>query len=334
MGRIAKTYLIDRLLDENWFESEKEALPFIMAGRVSVDDMQVLSGREKVPAGGAIRVKEYYKRKYVNKGGLKLEHALREFGVDVSGKVALDCGASAGGFTDCLLRRGAKLVYAVDAGHGQLAGKLLIDERVVNMERTNISDAALTALSPKPELITLDLSYLSLKIGAIACRNIMAPGGAIIALIKPIYEVDSAEIRRSGDVNRREVLAGVLADLCGYFPQNGFAVAGLTYSPVRGNRGAIEYFIHLKAGAPHASEPHATPAAASSETHDILSSAASAAPAATVGHIAPESLDSSFYSYGHIASESLDSSFYSIGCIADLVEASLMLTDFNKNSFE
>ena len=133
---MAKTkYLIDRLTGEGWFENADEALPFIMAGKVLVDSRQILSGKAKVPADGVIRVKEYYKRKYVNKGGLKLQWALSQFAIDVSGKTALDCGASIGGFTDCLLQHGANLVYAVDAGHGELAGKLLINEKAVKKYR-------------------------------------------------------------------------------------------------------------------------------------------------------------------------------------------------------
>jgi len=244
-----KIFLIEKLLSERWFESEREALPWIMAGKVLVGEKRVSSGREKIPADGIIRIKEYYKKKYVNKGGLKLQGALRDFDCDVRGKVALDCGAAAGGFTDCLLRHGAKLVYAVDAGHGALAGKLLIDKNVVNMERTNISDAVLTRLEPKPEMITLDLSYLSLKTAVHPCREILGAGGAIIALIKPIVEVASPAIKRSGDINRRGVIKDILDDLCGYFADNGFDIAGLTHSPVTGNNGALEYFVYLRFGA-------------------------------------------------------------------------------------
>lgn len=242
-----KVFLIDRLIAENWFDSEKEALPFIMAGRVLADDRQVLSGKEKISAGSVIRVKEYYKKKYVSKGGLKLEKALAYFCADAGGIVALDCGAAAGGFTDCLLRHGARLVYAVDAGHGELAAKLVNDARVVCMERTNISDGILSGLDPAPELITLDLSYLSLKTGVSECKKIMQ-SGKIIALIKPIVEVGSSEIKRSGDINRREIIEGVLADLCGFFISSGFDILGLTHSPVRGNRDAAEYFVYLQFG--------------------------------------------------------------------------------------
>jgi len=243
-----KVRLTDRLINEGWFKSEKEALPWIMAGRVLVDTRRMISGAEMVSTGGVIRVKEYYKTKYVNKGGLKLQWALENFDINVAGAVALDCGASTGGFTDCLLTRGAGMVYAVDAGFNMLAGKLLADGRVVNMERTNISDGSLLSLTPKPELVTLDLSYLSLKTGVAAAAGILRGKGEIVALIKPIVEVRSPEIKRSGDVNRRGILTDVLTELCGFFEQDGYCVAGLTHSPVRGNNGALEYFIHLKIG--------------------------------------------------------------------------------------
>jgi len=243
-----KTYLFNRLIGEGWFVSEKEALPWIMSGKVLVDDRQVLSGKERIPADGAIRVKEYYKKKYVNKGGLKLQKALSDFGVDPQGKVALDCGASTGGFTDCLLQHGAKLVYAVDAGHGMLAGKLLINDKVVNMENTNISDGLLKNLDPRPELATLDLSYLSLKTGVMECRDIMKGSGIIVALIKPIVEVASATIKRNGQVNQRGLIIHVLDDLCGFFVDNSFDITGLTHSPIRGNNGALEYFACLRMG--------------------------------------------------------------------------------------
>jgi len=246
--KIEKTYLYDRLINEGWFNSTKEALPWIMSGKVLVDDRQVLSGKVKVPAGGAIRVKEYYKKVYVNKGGLKLQKALADFGVDPQGMVALDCGASTGGFTDCLLQHGAKLVYAVDAGHGMLAGKLLIDGKTVNLENTNISDDSLKKLSPKPVLATLDLSYLSLKVGVLECRAIMKNEGVVVALIKPIVEAAPPDVKRSGDVNQREIIYGVLDDLCCFFVNNGLYITGLTYSPIKGNNGALEYFICLRLG--------------------------------------------------------------------------------------
>ena len=248
MAKIQKCFLIEKLLEENWFESEKEAYPWILAGKVLVNDKRVLSGKEKIPSDGVIRIKEYYKKKYVNKGGLKLQGALSDFNVDITDKIALDCGASTGGFTDCLIQHGAKLVYAVDAGFGQLAGKLALDAKVINMERTNLSDSCLTELNPKPEVITLDLSNLSLKTGLLICENILRENGIIIALVKPIYEVESSEIRRSGNINDSGILTEILTDLCRYCREHGFDILGVTYSPVRGNNDTLEYFICVSHG--------------------------------------------------------------------------------------
>lgn len=233
----------EKLLEEGFFSDEKEANTWVMMKKVLVNDQPVWSLHEKVPAEGFVRIKEFYKKQYVNKGGFKLEAALGRFGIDASGRVALDCGASTGGFTDCWLQHGAELVYAVDAGFGQLAGKLATDARVVNMERTNLSDERLTTLEPRPEMISLDLSYLSLKKALPICRRILKDKGLMVCLVKPIYEVDSAEIRRSGNINQRFVLGDVLRDLCGFYRESGLDIMGLTNSPIRGNGGTLEYLM-------------------------------------------------------------------------------------------
>jgi len=248
MSKTKKVFLIDKLINENWFENEKEALPWILSGKVLVNDQKISSGKEKIPVDGIIRIKEYYKKRYVNKGGLKLEGALSDFGLDISGKIALDCGASTGGFTDCLLQHGAKLVYAVDSGNGQLAGKLLINKNVINLERTNLMDGSLKELSPKPDIITLDLNNMSLRQGVLICKDILKSNGIIIALIKPIYEVESPEIRRTGNINQFDVLKNIICGLCGYFIENGFDIMGITNSPVRGNADTLEYFVYLDYG--------------------------------------------------------------------------------------
>lgn len=192
-----------------------------------------------------IRIKEYYKKKYVSKGGLKLEGALRDFGLDVTGITALDCGASTGGFTDCLIVHGAGKVYAVDVGYGQIAGKLLNCPRVVNLKKTNLSDEVLLSLDPKPALITLDLSYLSLKKALPICREILGGKGTVVALIKPLFEVESPEIRRSGIISDAGIYRDILLDLCAHFVQQGWYLYGLTYSPIRGNTDTIEYFVQI-----------------------------------------------------------------------------------------
>jgi 23S rRNA (cytidine1920-2'-O)/16S rRNA (cytidine1409-2'-O)-methyltransferase len=246
-----KILLSERLLNDGWFNSEDEAKTWIMLRRVLVDNLPAVSLTQKVLPFSEIRVKEYYKKRYVNKGGLKLEGALCDFVVDASGKTALDCGASAGGFTDCLLQHGASRVYSVDAGHGQLAGKLAGDARVVNMEKTNISDSVLLTLDPVPELITLDLSYLSLRVAVPVCRDILHGRGTIVCLIKPVFEIEDSEARREGNITDRDTLCGILTSLAVFFNAESFAVTGVTHSPVTGNGGALEYFACLELGEGH-----------------------------------------------------------------------------------
>lgn len=158
-----KCTVLEKLLNEGFFVDEKEAEAWVMMKKVLVNNQPVWSLHEKVFVDSEVNIKGYYKRQYVNKGGFKLGAAIEQFKINCSDKVVLDCGASTGGFTDCWVQNGAKLVYAVDVGYGQLAGKLANDSHVVNMEKTNLSDEKLTILDPKPEMISLDLSYLSLK---------------------------------------------------------------------------------------------------------------------------------------------------------------------------
>lgn len=246
MIKIKKCKAYDKLITEGWFDNESEALPWIMARKVFADDIPIKSGGEMISTTAVIKVKEYYKRQYVNKGGLKLNGAIEDFKLDINGKVALDCGASTGGFTDCLLLHGVKTVYAVDVGFGQLAAKLQHDDRVINMERTNLSDEILTALSPSPELITLDLSYLSLKAAIPICKRILNGHGDIIALVKPIFEVESNDIRRTGDINDREIHKRILTDLYEHFTQQSYYITGITNSQITGNNGTIEYFMRIE----------------------------------------------------------------------------------------
>lgn len=250
MAKITKCTLIEKLINDGWFDSENEAFPWAMDRKILVNDKPVLSLKEKIPADSVIRVKEYYKKQYSGKGGIKLEHALSVFnaGSFINGKTALDCGSCTGGFTDCLLKNGASKVYAVDAGFGQLSGKLLQHERVVNMERTNLSDEILKNLFPKPEFISLDLSYLSLRKAIPVCFDILHESGRIVSLIKPIYEIDDSSVRRSGDMYESEILNETLNSLCEFFIDFGFDILGFTYRPVRGNNGAVEYFVYLSCG--------------------------------------------------------------------------------------
>ncbi len=243
-----KCTVLEKLLEDGYFKDAKEAETWVMMKNVLMNNQPVWSLHEKVNIDSEVCVKGYYKRQYVNKGGFKLEAALEQFDIDCRDKVVLDCGASTGGFTDCWVQKGAKLVYAVDVGYGQLAGKLVNDEHVINMEKTNLSEQSLTVLDPKPEMISLDLSYLSLKKALPICKEILKEKGLMICLIKPLFEVESSEIRRSGNINQKEVLREILQDVCRFYLENGVDIIGLTHSPVTGNSGTLEYLIGIRWG--------------------------------------------------------------------------------------
>lgn len=182
-------------------------------------------------------------KRYVSRGGIKLEHALKEFGVEVEGKTALDIGASTGGFTDCLLQHGAAKVYAVDVGYGILDWKLRTDPRVVVVERTN---ARYYTSSQKFELATIDVAFISLSKIFPAVYNLLTDGGAVIALIKPQFEAKKAEVPRGGVVRDEAVRQGVIAFVSAEAEAVGFKVLGVIQSPIEGADGNVEYFIHLR----------------------------------------------------------------------------------------
>lgn len=259
----------EKLLAEQWFDSEKEIAAWILAGKVYIGGQQIKSYGQRVPKDAQVSIREYYKRKYVGKGGLKLEAALAFFGISAEGVAALDCGASTGGFTDCLLLHGAQRVYAVDAGAGQLAAKLRSHPCVVNLEGVNLADPRLLTLSPRPTLITLDLSYLSLRKAIPLCHPLLADEGQVIALVKPLFEIERMEARRSGEEpDEREFLA-MLLSLCDAIPSMGFGVLNAMASPIRGNKGTHEFLLHLKKGAGSAPGIQSTLQAAAAASQDI-----------------------------------------------------------------
>ena len=188
--------LVERLMDEGVVQSAREAAVLVMSGRVYVNGQPAFAGQQ-LRRGDSVQVRGLGE-KYLSKGGFKLEGAIRDFGIRVQDRVCLDAGASTGGFTDCLLKHGARLVYAVDVGYGQLMGTLRQDERVRNLERTNIGDSCLHSLEPCPDLGSCDLSYLSLRKGVPLFARAMHQGGDLICLVKPLFEVEDAESRRSG----------------------------------------------------------------------------------------------------------------------------------------
>ncbi len=238
-----KTPVWERLVQEGWVASRKDAERWILSGDVRAGGQPVYSAGQKVDDQIPLMIRGI-DQKYVSKGGAKLEGAIADFGIPVVDRVCIDAGASTGGFTDCLLRHGAAKVYAVDVGYGQLAGSLRNNPAVVNLEKTNISDAALLSLEPLPTLGTVDLSYLTLRKAVPIFAAILRKQGDLLCLVKPLFEIDDAVARRTGQI-APEAYEPLLGALAWGFIQEGCAVKGITNSPVTGNNGTLEFFIWI-----------------------------------------------------------------------------------------
>lgn len=249
-----KKTVMERLLSEGFFENKEAALPFLMSGAVYCGAQRVQNGGQRVDAEIPMTVRGLFDR-YVSKGGYKLEGAIEDFHIDVENRVCIDAGACTGGFTDCLLHYGAARVYAVEVGFGQLAGSLAQNQRVVNLEKTNLGDEKLLSLDPVPTLGSVDLSYLSLRKAVPLYREILREGGELMCLVKPLFETEDSEARRTGklDASHYEpLLRALIADLNA---QPKTRVLGVTNSPVTGNNGTHEFFLHVELGGSNAPAP-------------------------------------------------------------------------------
>lgn len=229
--------------------SRERARALIMAGRVLVDDRPVDKAGTQVDPGASIRLKGE-DIPYVSRGGLKLARALEVFQLPVAGRVALDVGASTGGFTDCLLQHGASKVFAVDVGYGQLAWQLREDQRVVNLERTNVRHLTAERLDETPDLAVIDASFISLAKVLPATLALLSPGSDIIALIKPQFEVGKGQVGKGGVVRDPEQHARVIESIKQTAEQAGCRVLNLCESPILGPKGNREFLIHLCKGRP------------------------------------------------------------------------------------
>lgn len=252
---------MERLLTEGFFQTAEQALPYLMGGAVTCGGVPVRTGGQRVPADASLVVKGLNER-FVGKGGYKLEGALDDFQLRVEGRVCIDAGACTGGFTDCLVQHGAARVYAVEVGFGQLAGKLAQSPAVVNLERTNLGDERLLTLNPAPTLGTVDLSYLSLVQAVPLYRAILHGQGELICLVKPLFETESAEARRTGTLTEDayEPLLLTLIDTLNRQPDT--VVRQATHSHVTGNHGTREFFLNVVFGSAPAPELHAAVKAA------------------------------------------------------------------------
>ncbi len=225
--------------------SRERARRLILAGLVFVDGRRAAHAGDRVREGAEIRV-EGADHEFVSRGGVKLAHALDAFGIDVAGRTCVDVGASTGGFTDCLLQRGAERVHAVDVGYGQLAWKLRCDPRVVVHERTNARTLPPRALDPAPSLAVVDASFISLRLLLPAILAQLEAPGEIVALVKPQFEVGRDRVGRGGVVREPELRADAVAAVVESARGLGLRLAGSCESPIRGaKKGNVELLVHL-----------------------------------------------------------------------------------------
>ncbi len=225
-------------------QSREKAKALIMSGIVYVNGQKEDKAGASFPADVTVEVRGNT-LKYVSRGGLKFEKAVRCFHIRPEGKVCMDVGASTGGFTDCMLQNGAAKVYAVDVGHGQLDWKLRNDPRVVCLERTNIRYATREQVPEEIALASIDVSFISLSKVLPAVRALLKRGGEVAALIKPQFEAGREKVGKHGVVRDPAVHREVIQAAAGYAAENGFLVRGLTFSPIRGPEGNIEYLYDL-----------------------------------------------------------------------------------------
>lgn len=237
---------LDVLLVKGGFaESREKAKAIIMSGNVFVNNEREDKAGQTFDEKAVIEVRGNI-LKYVSRGGLKLEKAMNEFDVSVAGKVCMDVGASTGGFTDCMLMNGAVRVYSVDVGHGQLAWKLRQDERVICMEKTNIRYVTKEDIPELIDFSSIDVSFISLTKVLTPVRNLLSEHGEIVCLIKPQFEAGRDKVGKKGVVRDKGVHREVITMVINYASANGFQVLNLSYSPIKGPEGNIEYLLHIR----------------------------------------------------------------------------------------
>lgn len=242
-----KTRLDVLLVERGLQESRQKAQATIMSGLVFVDGQRVDKAGTAVSPEASVEIRGHTLR-YVSRGGLKLEKAMTTFGLTLEGKTCADIGASTGGFTDCMLQNGAQKVYAVDVGYGQLDWKLRTDPRVVCMERTNARYLTREQIPDPLDFASIDVSFISLKLIFPALFQLLKEDGHIACLIKPQFEAGREKVGKKGVVRDPAVHLEVLENFMVHAKESNFTVLGITYSPIRGPEGNIEYLGYLKKG--------------------------------------------------------------------------------------
>lgn len=246
---MAKERLDKILTDKGFFETKSKAQAAIMAGDVKVDGIIITkAGFQLEPKENTVF--EIKSMPFVSRGGFKLDKAIKEFNIDLTGKICLDAGASTGGFTDCMLQQGAKKVYSVDVGYGQIAWKLRTDSRVKVIEKVNIKNCTQEDIygqnEEKAQFLTMDLSFISVtKVLHNLISLAHSDNFEIVSLIKPQFEAGKEQVGKNGVVREKEIHIEVINSIIEYCKSSGLSIKGLTYSPIKGPAGNIEYLIYL-----------------------------------------------------------------------------------------
>lgn len=235
------------LVEHGYTESRSKAQAIIMSGQVYVNGQKADKPGISYENSSTIEVRGAT-CPYVSRGGLKLEKALHDFGIDPTGYVCSDSGASTGGFTDCLLQQGASKVFAIDVGYGQLDWKIRSDPRVVVMERTNVRYVTIDQLGEPLDLSVIDVSFISLKIVLPVVKTFLKSSGQVVCLIKPQFEAGKEKVGKKGVVREPETHKEVLDNFVELAKELDFSIMGLTFSPVKGPEGNIEFLAHLSLG--------------------------------------------------------------------------------------
>lgn len=237
---MAKERLDILLVEKNFFPSREKAKRAIMAGIIFVDNQRVDKAGTTINTEATIEVRGKTLQ-YVSRGGLKLEKAIDQFGVHLEDKICMDIGASTGGFSDCMLQNGAKKVYSVDVGYGQLDWKLRNDPRITNMERTNIRYVTLDDLEEALDFVSIDVSFISLKLVLPVAVSLMKPNSQIVFLIKPQFEAGRDKVKKNGVVRDAKVHEDVINKVLSYAYDSQIQITALSFSPITGPKGNIEF---------------------------------------------------------------------------------------------
>jgi len=231
--------------ERGFAETREKAKAMIMAGSVYLNGQKALKGGVNIKETDVIEVRGAV-NPFVSRGGLKLDKAMKSFGLDLTENICMDIGASTGGFTDCMLTNGAKKVYAIDVGYGQLAWKLRCDERVVNLERTNFRYVTREQVPDEIDFASVDVSFISLKLILPVMHTLLKDGGRSVCLIKPQCEAGKENIGKKGVVRDKSVHEAVVENITTFAAENGFRVLGVDFSPIKGPEGNIEYLMFIE----------------------------------------------------------------------------------------